>query len=141
MEERHWRECLESVEDLLRLRPNEAAALEMKGDALTNLGRRPEALAAYEAAATVDPSDANLRQKIEEVRVDVPGLLSRALIASASGNYTAALNLFDDILEVEPSNVNALIGKAVAYRRRGKSQATLSCAVLGPGVGPGQASW
>src|SRR5437879_11945662 len=89
--DRHWRECLEAVEDLLRVRPNEAAALEMKGDALTNLGRRPEALAAYEAAATVDPSDANLRQKIEEVRVDVPSLLSRALIASANGNYTAAL--------------------------------------------------
>jgi len=140
MEERHWRECLEAVEDLLRLRPNEAAALEMKGDALTNLGRRPEALAAYEAAATVDPSDANLRQKIEEVRVDVPGLLSRALIASASGNYTAALNLFDDILEVEPSNGNALIGKAVAYRRNGKPQEALNCLDLVLGVQPGNSS-
>ena len=140
MEERHWRECLESVEDLLRLRPNEAAALEMKGDALTNLGRRPEALAAYEAAATIDPSDANLRQKIEEVRVDVPSLLSRALIASANGNYTAALNLFDDILEVEPSNGNALIGKAVAYRRSGKPQEALNCLDLVLGVQPGNSS-
>src|SRR5207249_3851692 len=84
-----------------RLRPNDPAALEMKGDALTNLGRRPEALAAYEGAAALDPKNGNLRQKIEEVRVDVPGLLSRALIASASGNYTQALSLFDDILEVE----------------------------------------
>src|SRR5438093_930904 len=49
MEDRRWRECLESVEDLLRVRPNEAAALEMKGDALANLGHRPEALAAYES--------------------------------------------------------------------------------------------
>src|SRR5437870_4573017 len=140
MEERHWRECLESVEDLLRLRPNEAAALEMKGDALTNLGRRPEALAAYEAAATVDSSDQNLRQKIEEVRVDVPSLLSRALIASASGDYTADLNLFDDILEVEPSNGNALIGKAVAYRRSGKPQEALNCLDLVLGVQPGNSS-
>src|SRR5881396_2703133 len=103
-DERRWRECLEAVGELLRLRPKESSALEMKGDALTNLGRRPEALAAYEAAAAIDPKDDNLRQKIEEVRVDVPGLLSRALIASASGNYPQALNLFDDILEVEPSN-------------------------------------
>src|SRR6266480_2444597 len=93
-DERRWRECLEAVGELLRLRPNESSALEMKGDALTNLGRRPEALAAYEAAAAIDPKDDNLRQKIEEVRVDVPGLLSRALIASASGNYPQALNLF-----------------------------------------------
>src|SRR5213080_2177728 len=138
MADRRWRECLEAVEDLLRVGPNEAAALEMKGDALSNLGRRPEALAAYEAAEAVDPSDENLRQKIEEVRVDVPGLLSRALIAS--GNYAQALSLFDEILEVEPSNVNALIGKAVAYRRRGKPQEALNCLDLVLGVQPGNSS-
>src|SRR5438552_5600786 len=140
MEDRRWRECLESVEDLLRVRPNEAGALEMKGDALANLGHRPEALAAYEAAAAVDPGDENLRQKIEEVRVDVPGLLSRALIASASGNYRQALGLFDEILEIDPSNVNALIGKAVAYRRSGKPQEALNCLDLVLGVQPGNAS-
>jgi len=140
MADRRWRECLEAVEDLLRVRPNEAAALEMKGDALSNLGRRPEALAAYEAAEAVDPADENLRQKIEEVRVDVPGLLSRALIASASGNYAQALSLFDEILGVEPSNVNALIGKAVAYRRRGKPQEALNCLDLVLGVQPGNSS-
>jgi len=139
-EERRWRECLESVDDILGLRPNEAWALEMKGDALTNLGRRPEALAAYEAATAMDPSNANVRQKIEEVRVDVPGLLSRALIGSASGNYGKALSLFDDILEVEPSNVNALIGKAVAYRRSGKPQEALNCLDLVLGVQPSNAA-
>src|SRR5437667_325286 len=139
-DERRWRECLEAVGELLRLRPNESSALEMKGDALTNLGRRPEALAAYEAAAAIDPKDDNLRQKIEEVRVDVPGLLSRALIASASGNYPQALNLFDDILEVEPSNVNALIGKAVAYRRSGKPQEAVNCLDLVLGGQPNKAS-
>ena len=139
-DERRWRECLEAVGELLRLRPNDPAALEMKGDALTNLGRRPEALAAYEGAAALDPKNGNLRQKIEEVRVDVPGLLSRALIASASGNYTQALSLFDDILEVEPSNVNALIGKAVAYRRSGKPQEAVNCLDLVLGVQPNNAS-
>src|SRR5438552_4025834 len=139
-DERRWRECLEAVGELLRLRPNESSALEMKGDALTNLGRRPEALAAYEAAAAIDPKDDNLRQKIEEARVDGPGLLSRALIASASGNYPQALNLFDDILEVEPSNVNALIGKAVAYRRSGKPQEAVNCLDLVLGVQPNNAS-
>jgi tetratricopeptide (TPR) repeat protein len=99
-----------------------------------------EALAAYEGAEALDPSNENLRQKIEEVRVDVPGLLSRALIASASGNYPQALSLFDDILEVEPSNVNALIGKAVAYRRSGKPQEAVNCLDLVLGVQPNNAS-
>src|SRR5205823_1660632 len=31
-DERRWRECLEAVGELLRLRPNDPAALEMKGD-------------------------------------------------------------------------------------------------------------
>ena len=139
-EDRRWRECLERVENLLRVRPNDPAGLEMKGDSLSNLGRRPEALAAYEAAAAVDPANENLRQKIEEVRVDVPGLLSRALIGSASGNYRQALASFDEILEVEPSNVNALIGKAVAYRRSGKPQEALNCLDLVLGVQPVNAS-
>lgn len=125
--QKRWRECLENLEALLHRRPNDVGALELKGDVLTSLGRRPEALAAFEAAQALNPQDANLRQKIEEVRVDVPGLLSRALIASASGNYPQALNLFDDILEVEPSNVNALIGKAVAYRRSGKPNEAVNC--------------
>ncbi len=135
-----WRECLEAAEALLLRRPNDTMALELKGDVLTNLGRRPEALAAYEAAQALDPADANLRQKIEEVRVDVPGLLSRALIASASGNYPQALNLFDDILEVEPGNVNALIGKAVAYRRSGKVNEALNCLDLVLSYQPNNAS-
>ena len=139
-DDRRWRECLEATGELLRVRPSEAGALEAKGDALTNLGRRPEALAAYEEAASLDPGNENLRQKIEEVRVDVPGLLSRALIASASGNYPQALSLFDDILEVEPVNVNALIGKAVAYRRSGKPQEAVNCLDLVLGVQPNNAS-
>ena len=139
-DDRRWRECLEAVDNLLRVRPNDALTLEMRGDALANLGRRPEALASYEGAAAIDPANGNLRQKIEEARVDVPSLLSRALIASATGNYPAALNLFDDILEVDPSNVNALIGKAVAYRRSGKPQEALNCLDLVLGVQANNAS-
>jgi tetratricopeptide (TPR) repeat protein len=139
-DERRWRECLEALDQVLRLRPNDFAALELKGDALTNLGRRPEALASYEAAVAVNPADDSLRQKIEEVRVDIPGLLSRALIASANGNYPQALALFDEILGVDEANVNALIGKAVAYRRSGKPQEALNCLDLVLGIQPNNAS-
>lgn len=134
---RRWREALEAIDAALRRRPNDSAFLERKGDVLTNLGRRAEALGAYEGALSLDPSNENVKQKIEEVRVDVPGLLSRALIASASGNYAGALNLFDDILEVEPSNVNALIGKAVAYRRSGKPSEAINCLDLVLSIQPG----
>src|SRR3990170_3246690 len=135
--EHRWREALDVADVGLRVFPNDPRLLETRGDALTNLGLRPEALQAYEAALAIDPRDENVRQKIEEVRVDVPGLMSRALIASASGNYAHALSLFDDILEVEPGNVNALIGKAVAYRRSGKSAEALNCLDLVLSIQPG----
>src|SRR3989441_8157019 len=48
-EDRRWRECLQGGEDLLRVRANDAAGLELKGEPPPNLGRRAEALAAYEA--------------------------------------------------------------------------------------------
>src|SRR5256712_7348485 len=83
-EDRPWRECLEGGENLLRVRAKDAAGPELEGGALPNLGRRAEAVAAYEAAAAVDPANGNLRQKIEEVRWDGAGLLSRALLGSAS---------------------------------------------------------
>src|SRR2546428_10305278 len=67
MADRRWRECLEAVGGLLRGPPHDAAALEIEGDALSNPGRRPQALAAYEAPAAVDPTDPNPRPKIQEV--------------------------------------------------------------------------
>lgn len=140
IQERRWRESLEIVEESLRRRPHDGRSLERKGDILTNLGRRAEALGAYDAAAALDPTDENLRQKIEEVRVDVPGLLSRALIASASGNYAQALKLFDDILDIDPGNVNALIGTSIAYRRSGKSLESLNCLDLVLSIQPNNAA-
>ncbi|HKZ99948.1 MAG TPA: tetratricopeptide repeat protein [Thermoplasmata archaeon] len=138
--ERRWREALEAVDAFLRQRPNDAASLHLRGDILTNLGRRTEALTAYNGAFALDPTDENLKQKIEEVRVDVPGILSRALIASASGNYAQALGLFDEILEIDPGNVNALIGKAVAYRRSGKSREAINCLDLVLSIQPENAA-
>jgi tetratricopeptide (TPR) repeat protein len=140
MGERRWREALEAADAFLRVRPNDAEGLELRGDILTNLGRRTEALAAYNTAIALNPNDDNLSQKIEEARVDVPGILSRALIASASGNYAQALGLFDEILEVEPGNVNALIGKAVAYRRSGRLHEALNCLDLVLSLQPGNAA-
>src|SRR5207247_1980152 len=127
----NYQDALEAYESAIDIDRTYLPALLGRGSCLTRLNRKAEALEVYKGI---------LRQKIEEVRVDVPGLLSRALIASASGNYTQALSLFDDILEVEPSNVNALIGKAVAYRRSGKPQEAVNCLDLVLGVQPNNAS-
>src|SRR5256712_3622536 len=68
MADRRWRECLEAVEDLLRVRPNDAAALEIEGDALSNLGRGAQGLGADEAAAAGAPTAENPPQQSERGR-------------------------------------------------------------------------
>jgi len=54
MADRRWRECLEAVEDFLRVRSNDAAALEMKRRCPLEPRPAARALASYEAAAAMD---------------------------------------------------------------------------------------
>ncbi|HYM38915.1 MAG TPA: DUF6569 family protein [Thermoplasmata archaeon] len=57
--------------------------------------------------------------------VDVRPLLRRAFAASAAGQFSDALHLFDEVLDAEPDHRTALLGRAVALRRSGKSQEAL----------------
>lgn len=56
---------------------------------------------------------------------EVRPLLRQAFAASAGGDYRHAIGLFDRILEMEPGNRTARLGRAVASRRAGKSQEAL----------------
>lgn len=127
VEDHRFREALEIVDDMLGRRPHDAALREGRGDVLARLGRRTEAIEAYEVALALSPTNEALKRKLEVARVDVPSLLSRALIASASGRFEQALQLFDEILEVDPESADALVGKAVAYRRSGKLEEASNC--------------
>src|SRR2546422_655420 len=98
MADRRWRECLEAVEDLLRVRPNQAAALERKRDALSNLGRRPQALAAYEAAGAGGPCHENLRREAAEGRVAGAALESFERLTQLYPNDEEAWTAQGDVL-------------------------------------------
>lgn len=125
--DRRWDEALSAANTLLEERPDDSVVLEFRGDALVALGRRAEASAAYETAIGLRPESDVLQKKLGSSRIDVPALLSRALIRSASGNHSEAITLFEQILEVERDHANALIGKAIAHRRAGHSDEALAC--------------
>ncbi|MEK6988154.1 MAG: tetratricopeptide repeat protein, partial [Candidatus Thermoplasmatota archaeon] len=72
------------------------------------------------------PEAAEIEASPATRRGEVPGLLRRAFAASTSGNYPQALTLFDEVLEIEASNVAALLGKAVALRRSRKPREALA---------------
>jgi len=72
--------------------------------------------------------------------VNVPQVLSRALVASASGRPDEALVDFGLILAVDPDNVNALVGKGVALRRSGRPDEALQAFDLALAKQPGNSA-
>ncbi len=57
--------------------------------------------------------------------LEVRPLLRQAFAASAGGDYRQAIALFDGILDADGGNRTARLGRAVAFRRAGKSQEAL----------------
>jgi tetratricopeptide (TPR) repeat protein len=124
-QERRFEEAVEAMDAYLSLRPNDIEFLVKKGDTLLLMDRKEEALRVFEHALTLAPGDERIASRMDKIRVDVPSLLSKALIASASGHYTHAIALFDRILDHEPDNANALLGKGVALHRAGQHDLAL----------------
>lgn len=114
--------------DWLRLRAR--TELERMASMLEDEGLREAARAALERS--LPPIPAPEPEELIPVEaippappVDVRPLLRRAFAASAAGQFSDALHLFDEVLEAEPDNRTALLGRAVALRRSGKSQEAL----------------
>ena len=126
-QERRWRDVLEVSDAGLVAHPGNSDILERRGDALLALSHRQEAQIAFEAALARKPGDPSLIAKLEQSKVDVAALQSRALIASASGNLDEALLLLSQVLRLEPENVNVLVAKASALRRAGRLDEALEC--------------
>lgn len=107
-----------SQDDLLR------AAAQASLERLSPVEPEPEPLASLDLPATLPPPAPS---------VDVRPLLREAFTSSAGGDYRQAIALFDRVLDIEPGHRTARLGRAVAFRRAGKSQEALEDleAVLG----------
>src|SRR6267143_6475925 len=122
-----WRDVIDLADTFLAMRPGDPEMLVLRGDAQLALGKRREAQISYEAALMKRPGDPSIQSRIAAAQVDIAGIQSRALIASASGNLDQAIALFDEVLKVEPDNSNSLVGKSVALRRAGRIDDALAC--------------
>src|SRR2546427_3317122 len=116
-----WRDVIDLADTVLAIRPGDPEMLVHRGDAQLALGKRAEAQISWEAALMKRPGDPSIQSRIAAAKVDIAGIQSRALIASASGNLDQVIALFDEVLKVEPENSNALVGKSVALRRAGRA--------------------
>ena len=124
--DRRWEDAAGTWARYEKARPEEPDVRLRHADALLRAGNRPGALRVLEEARRGFPDDGRIRVRFEELHVDVPGLLSKALVASASGRLEEAIALLDRILVQEPDNVNALVSKGVALRRAGRGADALA---------------
>lgn len=106
--------------------PEEPDARLRIANALLKAKDRPGARRVLEEARRGFPDDGRIRVRFEEIHIDVPGLLSKALVSSASGRFDEAIALLDRILAQEPENVNALVSRGIALRRAGRADEALA---------------
>lgn len=115
--EKLWSEALETYDSYLALKPEDAEIVAKKAEVLLQLGRKADAFKAFQWALALSPGNPEIIGMMGKVDVDVSELLSKAMIASASGDSARAVEAFDLALAVQPDNVSAHLGKAVALRR------------------------
>jgi len=135
-----WAQAAQAWGAYLEVVPPDLEARMSHAEAILNTGDRAGAVRALEQALFLAPSDGRIRARIESLTINVPQILSRALVASASGRYDEALVDFGLILAVDPDNVNALVGRGVALRRFGKPEEALHAFDLALAKQPGNSA-
>jgi tetratricopeptide (TPR) repeat protein len=109
--------ALDAYRAAARTAPHKARPRELMGHLLFDLGRAPEARAAYEEAVEVEPKGA-LEARIGLARLD-----------AEDRNFEGALARLRQVLEEQPNNLYALLSRAnVAIRRGGPQDAELAIA-------------
>ncbi len=113
------------------LRERACLELEKMASGLEDTSLRVAARAALDRIAPVlAPTEPLEPEEVEAPQppppVDIRPILRQAFTESGSGRYPEALRLFDAVLEAEPDNRTALLGRAVAFRRAGKAQEALA---------------
>lgn len=104
----------EAYRDAIELRPNSAATHRNLGDALTRLGRQPEARSAYLRAVAL--SEADLKVNPSDPRL----LATLALHLRKSGQSEAAQNRLADALAKAPKDIEVLYRAAVIHALDGR---------------------
>ncbi len=99
----------------LELEPNSTDLWNNRGKSLANLGRVYEAISCFNRSLQINASDLESRN-----------LLAIALSQGLS-KYSEAIVIFDQILQINPSYYDALIGKGMALANEGDLPMSLDC--------------
>jgi len=142
------RSSLAVCEKLVSLKPGDASARVLLGNAYEDLGRTPEALGCYQEALALDPNcfDAHLgmgkahfdrgsypeaiasyRKALKIRPRSADALLSLGLALSNAGKYEEAMQAFQRAKELDPALVETQVLTGKAYLRAGMCAQAIEC--------------
>lgn len=110
MQNANYKESFDLVEQVLRIAPNDIAALTLKGQLLGTAGRSAEALATVEQILQSDPNNALAWSM-------------RAVLLSNMGQHQAALSAIERSLEIDANNPESYGVRAHIMECMAKAQA------------------
>jgi len=104
-----------SYDKALELEPNSTDLWNNKGKALVNMGRIDEAISCFNKSLEINASN--------------PASLNLLAIALSQGlnKYSEAIIIFDQILQTNPSDFDALIGKGMSLGNEGDLSGSMAC--------------
>lgn len=105
-------EALTLYDQILQIEPENRAALNNKGNALTNLERYDEALLAFDRAIAIDPQSS--------IAYGCKGYT-----LNCQGRYSEALTWCDRAIRLEPEDITAYVNKADALKQLGRYEEAL----------------
>ena len=102
----HWREALDTCENLELLQPDDAAVVFYKGRAQRELGRADDAIATFHRALELDPNMVSAHDQLGMIHRD-------------HGDYPAALHHLERAAELNPVDPRAHLALGGLHREQG----------------------
>jgi tetratricopeptide (TPR) repeat protein len=119
--------ALEHFDRALARQPADPSALVGRGEALLGLDNQSDAVAAFEAAAAVDPSLTEIARRVEVLKFRVAGQrLTDARTAAAAGRIDDAIRAYTAAIESSPGSAFLYRELAGVERQRGDTAAALA---------------
>ena len=119
------KETLIKLNEILTIDPNNIAAWKMKAQTLDKIGKTETAKVAYEKLQILEYIRDSSYESVQKRRQaqKISALLKEAFDLSDSGDYKRALIQFNEILTIEPNNIEVWKGKAQTLNILGKTVA------------------
>jgi tetratricopeptide (TPR) repeat protein len=107
--------ALKCYNKALAIDPNNVVALSNKGAVLANMGDHLNAFKSFNRALELKPNDRNASIN-KKMLIDhiVENNLAEGHYFSGKENFSKAKKYYDNVLEVDPNNIEALNGKAMS---------------------------